>query len=109
LLRILSPNVCFRHEAGIVRESHHVFRGIDGGWLGRDENAGDSRGITIHDADKKELTEKFSTMPPHPEVAAALRKLRQEGFRLFIDSLLEVQTRQLEHGGIVDTVSAQMV
>jgi 2-haloacid dehalogenase len=64
----------------------------------------DTRGIKIDDGDKKELTEKFSTMPPHPEVPAALRKLRDAGFRLFTltDNLLEVQTRQLEHGGIVD-------
>ena len=64
----------------------------------------DTRGIRIDDKDKKELTEKFSTMPPHPEVPTALRKLRAAGFRLFTltDNLLEVQTRQLEHGGIVD-------
>jgi 2-haloacid dehalogenase len=64
----------------------------------------DTRGIKINDDDKKELTEKFSTMPPHPEVPAALRKLREAGFRLFCltDNLLEVQTRQLEHGGIID-------
>jgi 2-haloacid dehalogenase len=63
-----------------------------------------TRGIKITDNDKKELTDKFSTMPPHPEVPAALRKLRNAGFRLFCltDNLLEVQTRQLEHGGIVD-------
>ena len=64
----------------------------------------DTRGIRISDADRKELTDKFSTMPPHAEVPAALRKLRAAGFRLFTltDNLLEVQTRQLEHGGIVD-------
>src|ERR1700746_1017596 len=64
----------------------------------------DTQGIKIGDADKQELKEKFSTMPPHPEVPAALRKLRGAGFRLFTltDNLLEVQTRQLEHGGIVD-------
>jgi 2-haloacid dehalogenase len=64
----------------------------------------DTRGIKIGDKDRKELTEKFSTMPPHPEVPAALRKLRDAGFRLFTltDNLLEVQTRQLEHGGIID-------
>ena len=28
----------------------------------------DTYGIKIDDADKEELTEKFSTMPPHPEV-----------------------------------------
>jgi len=64
----------------------------------------DTRGITIKDNDRKELTDKFSTMPPHPEVPAALRKLRNAGFRLFCltDNLLEVQTRQLTQGGIVD-------
>ena len=64
----------------------------------------DTRGIEINDNDKKELTDKFSTMPPHPEVPAALRKLRSAGFRLFCltDNLLEVQTRQLTQGGIVD-------
>ena len=64
----------------------------------------DTRGIEIRDTDRRELTDKFSTMPPHPEVPAALRKLRDAGFRLFTltDNLLEVQTRQLENGGIVD-------
>ena len=64
----------------------------------------DTQGIKIDDADKEELKEKFSTMPPHKEVPAALAKLRDAGFRLFTltDNLLEVQTRQLEHGGIVD-------
>ena len=63
-----------------------------------------TRGLKIDDADRKELTEKFSTMPPHPDVAAALRKLRDAGFRLFTltDNLMEVQTRQLEQGGISD-------
>jgi 2-haloacid dehalogenase len=64
----------------------------------------DTQGIKISDTDKRELTEKFSTMPPYPEVPGALRKLRGAGFRLFTltDNLLEVQTHQLEHGGIVD-------
>jgi 2-haloacid dehalogenase len=64
----------------------------------------DTRGIKITDSDRKELTEKFSTMPPYAEVPGALRKLRAAGFRLFTltDNLLEVQTRQLTNGGIVD-------
>jgi 2-haloacid dehalogenase len=64
----------------------------------------DVRGIKVTEADKKELTDKFSTMPPHPEVPAALRKLRDAGFRLFTltDNLIEVQGRQLEHGKIID-------
>src|ERR1700751_2918055 len=64
----------------------------------------DTRGIKIDDIDKKKLTEKVSTRPPHRAVPAGPRKLRAAGFRLFTltDNLLEVQTRQLEHGGIVD-------
>jgi 2-haloacid dehalogenase len=64
----------------------------------------DTHGIKISEQDKKGLTDKFSTMPPYPEVPAALRKLRDAGFRLFCltDNLLEVQTRQLMQGGIVD-------
>jgi 2-haloacid dehalogenase len=64
----------------------------------------DTRGIRIEEADKKELFEKFSTMPPYKEVPAALQKLRTAGFRLFTltDNLPEVQTRQLEHAGIAD-------
>ena len=43
-------------------------------------------------------------MPPQSEVTVALSKQRGAGFRLFTltDNLLEVQTRQLGHGGIVD-------
>jgi 2-haloacid dehalogenase len=63
-----------------------------------------TKGIEISDADKVELTDRFATMPPHPEVPGALRRLRAAGFRLFTltDNLLEVQGRQLEHGGIID-------
>jgi 2-haloacid dehalogenase len=64
----------------------------------------DTQGIKISDADRRELTEKFSTMPPYPEVPAALRKLREAGFRLFTltNNLVEVQSRQLAQGGIAD-------
>jgi hypothetical protein len=42
-----------------------------------------TRGIAISAADSAELTDRFATMPPHPEVPAALRRLRDHGFRLF--------------------------
>lgn len=63
-----------------------------------------TRGITISDDDKKELTDRFSTMPPYPEVPGALRKLRHAGFRLFTftNNLPEVQMRQLTQGGIAE-------
>ena len=64
----------------------------------------ETRSIKITEADKKELTETFASMPPHKEVPQALRKLRGAGFRLFVltDNLLEIQGKQLERGGIID-------
>ena len=63
-----------------------------------------TRGITISDADSAELTDRFASMPPHPEVPAALRRLREHGFRLFTltDNTLEISGRQLERGGVID-------
>ena len=63
-----------------------------------------TRGVTITDADGAELTERFATMSPHPEVPAALRRLRDNGFRLFTltDNTLEISDRQLEHAGVID-------
>jgi 2-haloacid dehalogenase len=64
----------------------------------------DTQGIIIKEADKAELTDKFSTMPPYPDVRAALSKLRGAGFRLFTftNNIIEVQARQMKHGGIAD-------
>jgi len=63
-----------------------------------------TRDITISDADAAELTDRFATMPPHPEVPAALRRLRDHGFRLFTltDNTLAISGRQLEHAGLID-------
>ena len=63
-----------------------------------------ARGVVIRDADGAELTERFASMPPHPEVPAALRRLRDHGFRLFTltDNTLAVSARQLERAGVID-------
>ncbi|MGW5095876.1 haloacid dehalogenase type II [Streptomyces nodosus] len=63
-----------------------------------------TRGITISDADSAELVERFAGMPPHPEVPAALRRLRDHGFRLFTltNNTPEVSERQLERAGVID-------
>ena len=63
-----------------------------------------TRGITISEADGAELTNRFASMPPHHEVPAALRRLRDHGFRLFTltDNTLEISGRQLTQGGIID-------
>jgi 2-haloacid dehalogenase len=64
----------------------------------------DARRIAITDADTAELTSRFASMPPHPEVPAALRRLRDHGFRLFTltDNTLEISEKQLEKAGIID-------
>ena len=90
------------YSAALSVAGHYVpFTEIGGAVM---EMLADTRGIEIKDRDRHELTDKFSTMPPHPDVPAALRRLRDAGFRLFTltDNTLEVQTRQLEHGGIAD-------
>jgi 2-haloacid dehalogenase len=63
-----------------------------------------TRGITTSDDDVAELTDRFATMPPHPEVPAALRRLRDHGFRLvtLTDNTLEISGRQLENAGVID-------
>jgi 2-haloacid dehalogenase len=63
-----------------------------------------TRDITITGADAAELTDRFATMPPHPEVPAALRRLRDHGFRLFTltDNTLGISGRQLERAGVID-------
>ncbi len=62
-----------------------------------------TRGIAVTADDAAELTVRFASMPPHPEVPAALRRLRDHGFRLFTltDNTLEISGRQLEKGGII--------
>ena len=100
-MRLWFANLIMYSAALTVAGSYVPFTDIGGAVM---KMMADTKGIKITDADRKELTDKFSTMPPHAEVPGSLRKLRSAGFRLFTltDNLLEVQTRQLTHGGIVD-------
>jgi 2-haloacid dehalogenase len=61
-------------------------------------------GISTGAADRAELIEKFASMPAHPEVLGALRKLRHTGFRLFTltNNTAEISWRQLERAGLLD-------
>jgi 2-haloacid dehalogenase len=63
-----------------------------------------TRGISITAADEGELTERFASMPPHPEVPDALRQLSDHGFRLFTltDNTLEISGRQLENAQLLE-------
>ena len=102
-MRLWFSNLILYSAALTLARSYVPFTDIGGAVL---KMLAAARGITITPADERELRDKFSTMPPHPEVPAALTKLRTAGFRLFTltDNLLEVQGRQLEqrHGPHVD-------
>jgi 2-haloacid dehalogenase len=99
-MRLWFDNLIIYSQALTLAGHYEAFTDIGGAAL---KMLADTRGIKITDADKTELTEKFSSMPPHREVPDALRKLRDAGFRLFVltDNLLEIQGRQLERGGII--------
>ena len=62
-----------------------------------------TRGIAISGADAAELTDRFASMRPHPEVPAALQRLGDHGFRLFTltDNTLGISGRELEQAGII--------
>jgi 2-haloacid dehalogenase len=93
-------NLIMYSEALTLANAYVPFTDIGGAVL---EMLARARGIRISDTDKRELTDNFASMPPHPEVPGALAHLRESGFRLFTltDNLLEIQGRQLEHGGII--------
>ena len=100
-MRLWFANLILYSEALTLANAYVRFTDIGGAVL---QMLADTRGIRITAADKKELTDNFATMPPHSEVPAALKKLRGAGFKLFTltDNLLEIQGRQLKHGGIID-------
>jgi 2-haloacid dehalogenase len=63
-----------------------------------------TRDVKVTDEDGQELTARFASMPAHPDVPIALRRLREHGFRLFTltDNTLEISGRQLEAAGLID-------
>ena len=100
-MRLWFANLIMYSEALTLADVYVPFTDIGAAAL---QMLADTRGIRITAADKKDLTVHFATMPPYPEVPRGLKKLRAAGFRLYTltDNLLEVQGRQLEHGGIID-------
>jgi 2-haloacid dehalogenase len=62
----------------------------------------ESRGVTVAEEDKKALLSKITQLPPHPEVAENLNRLKQNGYMLvaFTNSTLEVAQKQLTNAGI---------
>lgn len=60
-------------------------------------------GRRVSDADVDQVVGAMSRLPAHPEVPAALGRLRAAGFRLtaLTNSVLDVATAQLTHAGLI--------
>jgi 2-haloacid dehalogenase len=88
-------------EALTLSDVYVQFTDIGGAVL---QMLADIEGISLDKADLAELTDRFARMPAHPEVPAALMKLREHRYRLFTltDNTLAISGRQLEHAGIID-------
>ena len=98
-MRLWFSNLILYSEALTLAQKYVPFTEIGAAVL---QMLADAEHITIGASDKKELTDRFAAMPPHPEVRESLRRLRAAGFRLFTltNNLVEVQAQQLERGGI---------
>jgi 2-haloacid dehalogenase len=60
--------------------------------------------VELADDDKKAVAAQMRQLPAHPEVAGALRRLRDAGLRLasLTNSTEQVARAQLEHAGLLD-------
>jgi 2-haloacid dehalogenase len=67
------------------------------------EMLADQTGIEVGDGDREAIAGQLRHLPPHPEVPAALERLRGAGFQLaaLTNSTLEVARAQLEHAGLI--------
>ncbi len=61
-------------------------------------------GVELHDEDRDTILGQMRQLPAHPEVAGALRRLRDAGLRLaaLTNSTEQVARAQLEHAGLID-------
>jgi 2-haloacid dehalogenase len=100
-LRLWFANLIAYSEALTLAGVYVPFTDIGGAVL---KMLAATRGVTITEDMSAEFTNRFASMPPHPEVPGALRRLRDHGFRLFTltDNTLEISGRQLESGGLID-------
>ena len=88
-------------QALTIADVYVPFTDIGGAVLIRSPRPGQSQ---ITEADRRELTDRFATMPPYPDVPVGLRRLKAAGFHLFTltDNTAAISGRQLTYGGIVD-------
>ena len=67
------------------------------------EMTAEQAGVELADDDKEAVAVQLRRLPAHPEVAGALRRLRDAGLRLaaLTNSTEEVARAQLEHAGLI--------
>jgi 2-haloacid dehalogenase len=102
VLRLWFAQLVLYSEALTLAGTYVPFTDIGGAVL---KMVATSCGTSVSAADRAELTQKFASMPPHPEVTDALRKLRHAGFRLctLTNNTAEISRRQLERAGLLDS------
>ena len=68
------------------------------------ETTAERAGVELADDDKEAVAAQMRQLPAHPEVAGALRRLRDAGLRLasLTNSTEQVARAQLEHAGLLD-------
>jgi 2-haloacid dehalogenase len=68
------------------------------------ETTAERAGVELADDDKKAVAAQMRQLPAHPEVAGALRRLRDAGLRLasLTNSTEQVARAQLENAGLLD-------
>jgi 2-haloacid dehalogenase len=105
-LREWFAQVILYSEAITLSDSYVPFGELGGAVLRMLARA---RGVQINDTDLQELKEAVATMPPHPEVRAALVSLREAGFRLYTltNNPKATCARQLEEAGIASLFERQ--
>ncbi|HSW74695.1 MAG TPA: haloacid dehalogenase type II [Candidatus Saccharimonadales bacterium] len=61
-----------------------------------------AHGVSVGENDKMAILGKVAQLPPHPEVRAALAKLKEHGFQMatLTNSTYEVAEKQLQNAGI---------
>lgn len=100
-MRLWFQNLITYSQALTITAHYEPFTDIGGAVL---QMMADARRVKITAEDRRELTDKFATMPPYPDVAGGLKKLKTAGFRLFTltDNTAQISGRQLENGKLLE-------
>ncbi len=82
-----------------VTDAYSDFGEIGGAAL---EMAAERQGVTLSDEDKQQIVGGMRELPPHPEVAESLSRLRDSGLRLatLTNSTQQVAEAQMENSGL---------